>query len=67
MVPTYFCPWILNLHIAIVLLRLRVHYSVEIKRHKSQIRIRMHDGENEFTTSFLGAVSLDGGGLTAAH
>ena len=41
MVPTCFCPWTLNLHIAIVLLRLRVHYSVEIKRYKSQIRIRM--------------------------
>ena len=36
-----FCPWTLNLPIAIVLLRLRVHYSVEIKRYKSQIRIRM--------------------------
>ena len=31
-----FCPWTLNLPIAIVLLRLRVHYSVEIKRYKSQ-------------------------------
>ena len=31
----------LNLPIAIVLLRLRVHYSVEIKRYKSQIRIRI--------------------------
>ena len=41
MVPTYFCPWPLNLHIAIVLLRLRVHYSVEIKHYKSQIRIRI--------------------------
>ena len=40
-VLTYFCPWTLNLHIAIVLLRLRVHYSVEIKRHKSRIRIRI--------------------------
>ena len=40
-VLTYFCPWTLNLHIAIVLLRLRVHYSVEIKRYKSQIRIRI--------------------------
>ena len=38
-VLTYFCPWTLNLHIAIVLLRLRVHYSVEIKRYKSRIRI----------------------------
>ena len=38
-VSTYFCPWTLNLHIAIVLLRLRVHYSVEIKRYKSRIRI----------------------------
>ena len=36
-----FCPWTLNLPIAIVLLRLRVHYSVEIKRYKSQIRIRI--------------------------
>ena len=41
MVPTYFCPWTLNLHIAIVLLHLRVHYSVEIKCYKSQIRIRI--------------------------
>ena len=40
-VPNYFCPWTLNLHIAIVLLLLRVHYSVEIKRYKSRIRIRM--------------------------
>ena len=40
-VPTYFCPWTLNLHIAIVLLRLGVYYSVEIKRYKSQIRIRL--------------------------
>ena len=40
-VLTYFCPWTLNLHIAIVLLRLRVHYSVEIKRYKSRIRIRV--------------------------
>ena len=40
-VPTCFCPWTLNLPIAIVLLRLRVHYSVEIKRYKSQIRIRI--------------------------
>ena len=41
--PTYmyFCPWTLNLHIAIVLLRLRAHYSVEIKRYKSQIKIRI--------------------------
>ena len=29
------------LYIAIVLLRLRVHYSVEIKHYKSQIRIRI--------------------------
>ena len=36
-----FCPWTLNLPIAIVLLRLRVHYSVEIKCYKSQIRIRI--------------------------
>ena len=36
-----FCPWTLNLPIAIVLLRLRVDYSVEIKRYKSQIRIRI--------------------------
>ena len=41
MVPTYFCPWTLNLHIAIVLLRLRVHYSLEIKRCKSQTRIKV--------------------------
>ena len=31
--------------IAIVLLRLKVHYSVEIKRYKSQIRIRI-TGDN---------------------
>ena len=37
--PTCFCPWTLNLHIAIVLLHLRVHYSVEIKRYESHIRI----------------------------
>ena len=43
MVATCFCPWTLNLHIAIVLLCLRVHYSVENKRYKSQIRIRMCD------------------------
>ena len=36
-VVTYF--WTLNLHVAIVLLRLRVHYSVEIKCYKSRIRI----------------------------
>ena len=41
MVLTCFCPWTLNLYTAIVLLRLRVHYSVEIKRYKSQIRIRI--------------------------
>ena len=41
MVLTYFSPWTLNLYIAIVLLRLRVHYSVEIKRYKSPIRIRI--------------------------
>ena len=35
-----FCPWTLNLPIAMVLLRLRVHYSVEIKCYKSQIRTR---------------------------
>ena len=34
-----FCPWTLNLPIAMVLLHLRVHYSAEIKRYKSQIRI----------------------------
>ena len=52
MVLTYFCPWTLNLHIAIVLLHLRVHYSVEIKRYKSQIRIRIAVAElceSEFT------------------
>ena len=38
---TCFCPWTLNLPIAIVLLRLGVHYSLEIKRYKSQIRIRI--------------------------
>ena len=36
-----FCPWTLNLPIAMVLLHLRVHYSVEIKHYKSQIRIRI--------------------------
>ena len=41
-VLTYVCPWTLNLLIAIVLLRLRVHYSVEIKRYKSPIRIRIY-------------------------
>ena len=41
-VPTCFCPWTLNLHYAFVLLRLRVRYSVEIKRYKSQIRITVN-------------------------
>ena len=43
-VPTYVCPWTLNLHIAIYLLCLRVHYSVGIKCYKSHItiRIKMH-------------------------
>ena len=35
-------PGLCILHIAIVLLRLRVHYSEEIKHYKSQIRIRIH-------------------------
>ena len=39
MVVTYFCPWTLNLHIAIVLLCPRVYYSVDIKCYKSRIRI----------------------------
>ena len=39
-VLTYFCHWTLNLHIAIVLLCLRGHYLVKIKRYKSRIRIR---------------------------
>ena len=39
-VLTCFCPWTWNLYIAIVLLHLKVHYSVEIKRYKSQIRTR---------------------------
>ena len=39
MVQTCFFPWTLNLDIAIDLLRLRVHYSVEIKCYKSRIRI----------------------------
>ena len=39
--PDLFLSWTLNLHIAIVLLRLTVHYSVEIKRYKSRIRIKM--------------------------
>ena len=34
------------LYIAIVLLRLRIHYSVEIKNYKSQIRIRIVQYEN---------------------
>ena len=34
-------PGLCILHIAIVLLRLRVHYSVEIKCYKSQVRIRI--------------------------
>ena len=34
-VPTCFCPCTLNLHIPIVLLHLRVHYSVGIKCYKS--------------------------------
>ena len=38
-VLTYFCPWTLNLDIAIVLLHLRVHCSVEIKHYKSRIRM----------------------------
>ena len=37
--PTYFCPWTLNLHIAIVLLHLRVHYSVEIKHYKVKLEL----------------------------
>ena len=40
-VPTYFCPWTLNLHIPIVLLSLRVHCSVEIKCYESGNRIRI--------------------------
>ena len=44
-VPTCFCPWTLNLHIAIVLLRLRVHYSVEIKRYKSQIELEFNEDQ----------------------
>ena len=40
-VLTYFCPWTLNSDIAFVLLRLRVHYSLEIKHYKSRIRIRI--------------------------
>ena len=44
-VLTYFCPWTLNLDIAVVLLRLRVHYSVEIKCCKSPIRIRIELSE----------------------
>ena len=35
----FFCPWIMILCIGIVLLCLRVQYSVEIKRYKSPIRI----------------------------
>ena len=42
-VLTYFCPWTLNLHIAILLLCLRVHYSVEIQCYKSRITIRIHE------------------------
>ena len=47
MVPTCFCPWTLNLHIAIVLLCLRVHYLVEIKRYKSQLELELGDLNNE--------------------
>ena len=43
-----FCPWTFNLPIAMVLLRLRVHYSVEIKRYKSQIRIKVTNLELHF-------------------
>ena len=53
---TYFCPWNLNLHIAIVLLRLRAHFSVEIKRYKSRIRIRLlveHKAVHSFLQFFL--------------
>ena len=39
MVLTFFCPWTLNLYIAIGLLCLRVQNSVEIKRYNSQIRM----------------------------
>ena len=41
MVLTYFCPWILNLDIAIVLLRLRAHNSMEIKCYKSQLELEL--------------------------
>ena len=37
MVLTYFCPWTLNLDIAIFLLRLRVNYSEEIKHYKHKL------------------------------
>ena len=56
MVLTYLCPWTLNLHIAIVLLCLRAHYLVEIKRYKSLIRIRItykHFTEIGFLTMFF--------------
>ena len=53
MVLTYFCPWTLNLHIAIVLLRLRVHYSVEIKRYKVKLEIEL---ELHYLADYFGEV-----------
>ena len=44
-------PRTLNLPIAVVLLRLRVHSSVEIKRYKSQIRIRIRIGRRGFSVA----------------
>ena len=46
-------PGFLILHIAIVLLHLRVHNSVEIKRYKSQIRIRIYTSFYCITTVTL--------------
>ena len=45
-VLAYLCPWTLILHIAVVLLCLRVHFSMEIKRYKSRIRIKIDRGHN---------------------
>ena len=51
MVLTYFCPWALNFHIAIALLHLRVHYSVEIKCYKVQLELSNVDVRQCATSS----------------
>ena len=53
MVLTYFCPWTLD--IAIVLLRLRFYYSVEIKCYKSQTRqnIFVHKNKASYSLEVL--------------